>query len=190
MTFISTAELEAAACERDLKEAQERARFAVEEKKRDAIYRRYQGTVQQRSDGQWRYSISIKGWRKGGIAPTKAHANARLNDLRAEMFPMIDQAPLAGEGKWVWVSSAQLARRRNGRDQISNRLRFDILTRDNFRCQICGATAADGAKLAIDHRRPYAKDGPTTKDNLWTVCFECNMGKFNRIIESLPAIAR
>lgn len=55
--------------------------------------------------------------------------------------------------------------------------RFSILKRDGYRCQLCGATARDGARLEIDHKHPVSKGGGNDPDNLWTLCHECNRGK-------------
>lgn len=60
---------------------------------------------------------------------------------------------------------------------MSASLRYDILRRDNFRCQICGATAADGYKLHVDHIIPVSRGGKTEPANLRTLCERCNMGK-------------
>lgn len=56
-------------------------------------------------------------------------------------------------------------------------LRFRVFKRDDYRCQICGRSAADGARLEADHKVPRSKGGPDTLANLWTLCFECNRGK-------------
>lgn len=55
--------------------------------------------------------------------------------------------------------------------------RYDILRRDNFRCQICGRSQSDGAKLEVDHIIPVSKGGKTVDENLQTLCHECNQGK-------------
>lgn len=60
---------------------------------------------------------------------------------------------------------------------MSDSLRYDILHRDGFKCQICGRTQADGVKLHIDHVIPIAKGGKTVKENLRTLCDQCNLGK-------------
>lgn len=57
------------------------------------------------------------------------------------------------------------------------RARFAILKRDGFRCQLCGATPGDGARLEVDHRVPKAKGGSDDPSNLWALCFDCNRGK-------------
>ena len=67
------------------------------------------------------------------------------------------------------------------RAKMSDSLRYDILRRDNFRCQLCGATAQEGAKLHVDHIVPVAKGGRTISSNLRTLCDRCNMGKSDKI---------
>lgn len=64
-----------------------------------------------------------------------------------------------------------------GRAGLSLRLRFLVLRRDGYRCQLCGRGASDGVSLEIDHKRAVARGGPTALDNLWTLCFDCNRGK-------------
>lgn len=63
------------------------------------------------------------------------------------------------------------------RSLMSDSLRYDILKRDNYTCQICGAAAKDGAKLEVDHIIPVSKGGKTEKSNLQTLCVRCNRGK-------------
>jgi hypothetical protein len=60
---------------------------------------------------------------------------------------------------------------------ISSSKRFEIFKRDDYRCQLCGAKAADGAALHVDHRLAVAKSGSNDDDNLWTLCDRCNLGK-------------
>ena len=66
------------------------------------------------------------------------------------------------------------------RSKLTPGLRYDILKRDNFRCQICGATAATGAKLHVDHIIPVSKGGRTLPDNLRVLCDRCNLGKSDK----------
>ena len=68
------------------------------------------------------------------------------------------------------------------RAPISATLRFEIFQRDNFTCQYCGATKTDGAKLELDHKKPYSAGGKDEYANLTTSCKECNRGKSNKII--------
>jgi hypothetical protein len=57
------------------------------------------------------------------------------------------------------------------------RLRWRILERDGFRCTYCGAGAADGAQLEVDHVVPHSAGGSDLEANLTTACATCNNGK-------------
>jgi hypothetical protein len=59
---------------------------------------------------------------------------------------------------------------------ISQRLRFEILRRDGFACQYCGATAP-AATLVVDHVVPVALGGTDAANNLISACEPCNIGK-------------
>ena len=63
------------------------------------------------------------------------------------------------------------------RQPIKPSLRFEILKRDGYRCQMCGVTAKDGATLEIDHIHPVSKGGTNNPDNLQVLCRDCNAGK-------------
>lgn len=67
------------------------------------------------------------------------------------------------------------------RSKMSESMRYDVLKRDNFRCQICGASSKDGANLQVDHIIPVSKGGKTEMKNLQTLCSRCNIGKSNKI---------
>lgn len=67
------------------------------------------------------------------------------------------------------------------RAKMTDSLRYDILKRDNFRCQICGASASDGVKLHVDHIIPVSKGGLTEISNLRTLCDRCNLGKSDKM---------
>ena len=64
---------------------------------------------------------------------------------------------------------------------MTDSLRYEILKRDNYKCQICGSTAADGVKLEIDHIIPVSKGGKTVPENLRVLCDRCNRGKSNKL---------
>ena len=62
---------------------------------------------------------------------------------------------------------------------ISNKLRYQVLKRDNFKCCACGASPAKNpaVELHIDHIVPWSKGGETILENLQTLCAKCNIGK-------------
>lgn len=45
-------------------------------------------------------------------------------------------------------------------------IRAQVLARDRFTCQMCGARS----ELEVDHIIPVAKGGSWELDNLWTLC--------------------
>lgn len=67
------------------------------------------------------------------------------------------------------------------RNKLTAGLRYDILKRDGFKCQICGRTVDDGVKLHVDHIVPLSKGGKTIASNLRTLCQDCNLGKSNKL---------
>lgn len=67
------------------------------------------------------------------------------------------------------------------RSKMTASLRYDILKRDNYKCQICGSTVQDGVKLHVDHIIPISKGGKTVPSNLRTLCDRCNIGKSDKL---------
>lgn len=63
------------------------------------------------------------------------------------------------------------------RKAMTPSLRYDIMKRDGFRCCLCGRSANDGVRLHIDHIVPVSKGGKTVRENLRTLCQDCNLGK-------------
>lgn len=62
-------------------------------------------------------------------------------------------------------------------------LRFEILLRDKRTCLCCGARGGEnGVVLHVDHIKPLSKfwELRANKDNLQTLCEECNLGKSNK----------
>jgi 5-methylcytosine-specific restriction endonuclease McrA len=113
----------------------------------------------------------------------------RLRELRDDEGMQIlshrDRADLK-PGEYILVS---LERRPARARRIDRLLRTQILERDGFTCQTCGAAAGDPdpqnpdrmVRLHVDHVDP---DGPTEERNLRTLCSACNEGRSNL---SLPA---
>ena len=61
------------------------------------------------------------------------------------------------------------------------KLRYEILSKSDGRCQLCGRSAADGALLNVDHIKPRSKypELALEASNLQVLCAICNHGKFN-----------
>ena len=78
---------------------------------------------------------------------------------------------------------------------ISPQLRNDILERNGFTCQVCGAGPGDPdpfnpirkLRLHIDHIVPISQGGNNDKDNLRVLCSACNQGRSNIQVASETA---
>jgi len=68
---------------------------------------------------------------------------------------------------------------------LSKKIRFEVFKRDAFKCQYCGG-APPNILLEVDHINPVSKGGTDEIDNLVTSCFDCNRGKSDRELTSLP----
>ena len=70
---------------------------------------------------------------------------------------------------------------------ISPKLRMEVLERDGYTCQLCGATAGDPStynpsrkvRLHVDHILPDSQEGQLDLENLRTLCSDCNQGRSN-----------
>ena len=87
-----------------------------------------------------------------------------------------------------WANEGQLPAPSNKSEKLTHprtprninwRLRALVLMRDEARCRLCGATPSDGAKLHVDHIKPWSNRGETVLENLQILCQACNIGKSN-----------
>ena len=70
---------------------------------------------------------------------------------------------------------------------ISPQLRNEILERNGYTCQLCGAGPGDPdpfnpsrkVRLHIDHVKPSSQGGIVSKGNLRVLCSACNQGRAN-----------
>jgi 5-methylcytosine-specific restriction endonuclease McrA len=77
--------------------------------------------------------------------------------------------------------------------KIDKTQRARILERNGLTCAMCGATAGEKdpfnsnrkISLHVDHIDP---DGPTTDDNLRTLCHNCNEGRSNLVTPPSPNV--
>lgn len=71
------------------------------------------------------------------------------------------------------------------RKSISKKVRFEVFKRDSFKCQYCGDTPPK-VVLELDHINPVSKGGDNDIDNLVAACFDCNRGKSDKLLTTLP----
>ncbi|MBF0338806.1 MAG: HNH endonuclease [Nitrospirae bacterium] len=90
--------------------------------------------------------------------------------------------------EYILVSKDRLPRFSH---KIDKTLRAGIIERNGLTCSMCGVTAGESdpydpnrkITLHVDHIDP---DGPTTDENLRTLCHNCNEGRSNLIIPPRP----
>ena len=69
--------------------------------------------------------------------------------------------------------------RKKSSGYISGTLRYEILKRAKFRCELCGISAEDKA-LEVDHIVPRNSGGTDDLSNLQALCYSCNAMKRDR----------
>jgi ATP adenylyltransferase len=69
--------------------------------------------------------------------------------------------------------------RRTALGQLSGTVRYEVLKRAQFRCELCGTSAEEKA-LEVDHVIPRKHGGKDVMENLQALCWECNANKGDR----------
>lgn len=69
--------------------------------------------------------------------------------------------------------------RRQSAGYISGTLRYEVLKRAQFHCELCGISA-DRKALEVDHIVPRSRGGGDELDNLQALCYSCNAMKRDR----------
>lgn len=69
--------------------------------------------------------------------------------------------------------------RKKSSGYISGTLRYEILKRAKFRCELCGISAEQKA-LEVDHIIPRNSGGTDDESNLQSLCYSCNAMKRDR----------
>jgi len=118
------------------------------------------------------------------IEPVKRYNSVRTPAEHWEFLKVVDNANAAfgyvQEDEDKWIAALKEKKKRYVPKGNGLSLRYDILKRDGYKCQICGRDASDGMKLEVDHKIPRAKGGSNEPDNLWALCFDCNHGKSDK----------
>lgn len=68
--------------------------------------------------------------------------------------------------------------RKRGRRPVSGSIRYEVLKRASFRCELCGISA-DDKNLEVDHITPKSLGGADGIHNYQALCYTCNAQKNN-----------
>lgn len=104
--------------------------------------------------------------------------------------PQVEPEPhIAGK---TFEDESGLAKNRQPENRVPRRtprdpgwkLRYRVLSRDNFSCRACGHSPANtvGVKLHVDHMIAWSNGGETVYENLQTLCEQCNLGKGDAVL--------
>ena len=66
------------------------------------------------------------------------------------------------------------------------KLRYQVLERDRFTCQLCGQRAPN-VQLEVDHIQPVSEGGTDDMGNLRATCVACNQGRGSFTVQSHKA---
>ena len=131
------------------------------------------------------YSIRPKQLKESACAEIKLEYTSPAGRNHYERSEYITIDTLRKVIKQVKDREEYLATARGQRNLLTPSLRYDVLKRDNFRCQICGRSSDDdNVKLHVDHIIPVSKGGKTELSNLRTLCQDCNLGKSDKYDEN------
>jgi hypothetical protein len=126
------------------------------------------------------YKRRFGGWRKA-LEAFVAYINEGVDPTVESEKPSVEVAADTTQKPETSVAQEEVPTRavhRTSRN-VTTRMRFLVMKRDNFKCCKCGASPAKdpSVELHIDHIKPWSKGGETVIDNLQTLCSKCNLGK-------------
>lgn len=109
----------------------------------------------------------------GVYAALPPHERAALEQWERENLDGRTVASSDWPGWDKYIGPAPTPEPRYEKADIPNNLRRAVFARDGYACLHCGATET----LCADHIVPEVKGGPTTLENLQTLCNRCNARK-------------
>src|SRR5688572_587451 len=97
----------------------------------------------------------------------------QMNIVTTEMLTPEELETAYQASKWKDVEERSKQNQGFQKAEIPDHLRWEVFERDNFTCKRCGSRR----KLTADHIIAESKGGPTTLENLQTLCKSCNSKK-------------
>ncbi len=97
-------------------------------------------------------------------------------DQRDELIQLCQQRLEGYEAK---RGEAMWEHRKRGRRPISGSIRYEVLKRAGFRCELCGISAEEKS-LEVDHIHPKSLGGKDDLSNYQALCYSCNAAKGNK----------
>jgi ATP adenylyltransferase len=149
---------------------------------KDAAQLSYYETIVRRMPGDVLRRRGIVEAEKGGFAI------GGYDDLTAEERDDLIALCLAKIDDYLGRRADPWAHRRVSSGYIPGTLKYDVLKRAAFRCELCGHSAEERA-LEVDHILPRNKGGTDDTANLQALCYVCNATKRDRDDADLRGMA-
>lgn len=112
------------------------------------------------------------------LAEKLAEANPRSwDDYLRIVQKNIPDAPAVPIAQFIGKRPPQ---RSNRKKPVPAKIRWEVWVRDDFTCRYCRSRRY----LEVDHIYPESLGGPTTMENLQTLCRSCNSKKRDLVIFS------
>ena len=111
-----------------------------------------------------------------GIEMLKARCHELYSDNRVRIADIFDYVMETIDLPVRFKDVSTTIKNREKGKSIPAKIRVAVLSRDGFRCKMCGASA-ENTKLHVDHIVAVARGGITEERNLQTLCQKCNLGK-------------
>lgn len=105
--------------------------------------------------------------------PDASNLSAEERDALIEACDAAIDTFLSSRGDRIW------SHRSSASGYISGTLRYEVLKRAKFRCELCGVSAEEKA-LEVDHILPRNLGGSDAEVNLQALCYSCNAMKRDR----------
>ncbi|MDP6643050.1 MAG: HIT domain-containing protein [Rhodospirillales bacterium] len=112
---------------------------------------------------------SITGYKLAGAENLSSDETKSLIDMCQEQIDNF----LDRRGDKIW------SHRRKSSGYISGTIRYEVLKRAKFRCELCGISADEKA-LEVDHIIPRNQGGQDEISNFQALCYSCNAMKRDR----------
>jgi len=100
-----------------------------------------------------------------------------LSDFERDELIQLCQQRL--EGYEAKRGAAMWEHRRQSNEPISGSIRYEVLKRAEFRCELCGISAEEKS-LEVDHIHPKSLGGKDDQSNYQALCYSCNASKGNK----------
>lgn len=122
------------------------------------------GVVTRQKDGRRITGFALDG--AAELSPEETEKLIALCDAKLAEY-------LAARGRRIWEH------RRKSAGALSGTLKYEVLKRAKFRCELCGVSAEERA-LEVDHIIPRRHGGADDISNLQALCYACNAMKRDR----------